>query len=158
LTDTTNTGTSSSGALNNVNMFGHQNNIPPGTTRTFYVAVADLDTSSSTEILDNSRLIINVPPGFSSVTVTSDTGFDNNPSVTVRADGITQIIGVLNGDLGNSDSGEVEVIRFTAVTPSPSIDTTYIMFAFLDGLTSTNGSVQISAGALAQIALEIDVP
>jgi hypothetical protein len=158
LTDTTNTGTSSSGALNNVNMFGHQNNIPPGTTQTFYVAVADLDTSSSTEILDNSRLIINVPPGFSSVTVTSDTGFDNNPTVTVRADGITQIIGVLNGDLGNSSSGEVEVIRFTAVTPSPSIDTTYIMFAFLDGLTSANGSVQISAGALAQIALEIDVP
>jgi hypothetical protein len=156
LTDTTNTGTSSSGALNNVNMFGHQNNIPPGVSRTFYVAIADLDRDDETEILDNSRLIINVPPGFSNVAVTSDTGFNNNPSVTLRADGITQIIAILNGDLGNSSSGEVEVIRFTATTPSPTVDTTYIMFAFADGLT--NGSPQVSVGALAQIALEVDVP
>jgi hypothetical protein len=156
LTDTTNTGTGSGGALNNINMFGHQNNIPPGVTRTFYVAIADLDADSGTEILDNSRLIINVPPGFSNVAVTSDTGFNNNPSVTLRADGITQIIGILNGDLGNSSSGEVEVIRFTATTPSPTVDTTYIMFAFADGLT--NGSPQVSVGALAQIALEVDVP
>jgi hypothetical protein len=48
------------------------------------------------------------------------------------------------------------VINFHATTPSPAIDTTYIMFAFIDGLT--NGSPQISAGALAELALEIDVP
>jgi hypothetical protein len=101
-------------------------------------------------------LIINVPPGFSNVAVTSDTGFNNNPAVTIRADGITQIIAVLNGDLGNDAAGEVEVIRFTATTPSPTVDTTYIMFAFADGLT--NGSPQVSVGALAQIALEVDVP
>ncbi len=155
LTDTTNTGTGSGGALNNVNMFGHLSNIPPASTQTFHVAMADLDTVDTTRINSGARLIINVPPGFSNVQVTSSVNFAA-PTVTVRADGITQIIGVRTGHTGDSTSGEAAVIRFTAITPSPPTDTTYIMFAFIDGLT--NASPQISAGALAQIALEIDVP
>jgi hypothetical protein len=155
LTDTTNAGTGSGGALNNVNMFGHLSNIPPGSTQTFHVAMADLDTNDNTRINSGARLIINVPPGFANVQVTSSVNF-NTPTVTLRADGITQIIGVRSGHTGDADDGEAAIIRFTAITPSPTTDTTYIMFAFIDGLT--NASPQISAGALAQIALEIDVP
>jgi hypothetical protein len=74
--------------------------------------------------------------------------------VTLRADGITQIVGATTQDLGGINAAEAFVIRFTAVTPSPTVDTTYIMFAFMEGLAED----EISAGALAQIALEIDVP
>jgi hypothetical protein len=158
LTNTNGTGTGATGALNNANMLGHKSNIPPNSYQSFHVAMADLDTNSGTYINGGMKLVINVPPGFNNVAVTSSVGFSTT-SVTVRADGVTQIVGTTasssSGRLGNS-SPEAEVINFHATTPSPAIDTTYIMFAFIDGLT--NGSPQISAGALAELALEIDVP
>jgi hypothetical protein len=155
LTNTIDTGTGPTGALNNANMLGHLNNIPPGVTQTFHVAIADLDTSSTTHINTGHRLIINVPPGFGNVTVTYSANF-NTPTVTTRADGITQIIGVRSGNTGDAAAGEVHIIRFTAVTPSPAVDTTYLMFAFVDGVT--NSSPAFSAGALAEIALQVNVP
>jgi hypothetical protein len=159
LTNTNGTGTGGTGALNNANMLGHKSNIPPNSYQSFHVAIADLDTDSGTYINGGLRLIINVPPGFSGVTVTSAVNL-GTPTVTMRADGITQIIATTasssSGRLGNNSSGEAMVLNFHAVTPSPAADTTYIMFAFIDGLT--NASPQISAGAVAELALEIDVP
>jgi hypothetical protein len=140
-------------------MFGHQNGIDPGEITTFYVAMTDLDTDRDTYIEAGGRLIINVPPGFSDVTVTSWNNFVNEPTVTVRADGVTQIIGVTTGNTGDSSSGEAKVIAFSAVTPSPTEDSTYIMYAFIDGITDDGefGTlVQISAGAIAEIALQVD--
>jgi hypothetical protein len=158
LTNTNNTGTGATGALNNANMLGHKLDIPPNSYQSFHVAMADLDTSGSTYINGGMKLVINVPPGFTNVAVTSSVGFSTT-TVTVRADGITQIVATTasssSGRLGNS-SPEAEVLNFHATTPSPAIDTTYIMFAFIDGLT--NAGTQISAGATAEIALEIDVP
>jgi hypothetical protein len=151
LTDTTDTSTS--GALSNSHMFGHKNDIPPDTNTTFYVAMADLDQRDTTRINSGGKLIIDVPPGFSNVKIVSSNLF-STPTVTVRADGITQIIAVTTGHTGDDDFGEAKVIAFAAVTPSPKEDTTYIMYAFIDGLT--NGSPQVSAGALAEIALQVN--
>jgi hypothetical protein len=152
LTDTTDT-SSSSGALNNGHMFGHMSNIAPDTNTTFYVTMADLDTDSGTYIEAGGRLIINLPSGFSNVTIVSSSLF-NTPTVTVRADGTTQIIGVTTGNTGDSSSGEAKVIAFAAITPSPNKDSIYIMNAFVDGVTeSTN---RMSVGALAEIPLQIN--
>jgi hypothetical protein len=152
---TTTTDTSTSGALSNSNMLGHRNNIQPGSNQTFFVAMADLDTSASTHINAGARLIINVPPGFGNVTVASHANFNNFPTITTRADGITQIIAVRSGNTGDcSNCSEAAVISFTAITPSPTTDTTYLMFAFIDGVT--NSSPAFSAGALAEIALQVD--
>ncbi len=159
LTNTNNTGTGATGALNNANMRGHKSDIPPNSYQSFHVAIADLDTSSGTYINGGLKLIINVPPGFSNVVVTSAVSL-GTPTVTVRADGITQIVATTasssSGRLGDNSSGEAMVLNFHAITPSPSVDTTYIMYALINGLT--NGSPQISAGATAEMALEIDVP
>jgi hypothetical protein len=151
LTDTTDTSTS--GALNNAHMFGHKVSIPPGSTQTFYVSMADLDTDVNTYINAGGKLIINVPPEFSEVTVTSATNF-SPVTVTKRADGITQIIAVTTGETGNDASGEAKVIRFTAKTPSPAAGTTYIMFTYIDGVTNT--PTPFSAGAIAEIALQVN--
>jgi hypothetical protein len=151
LTDTIDASTS--GALNNGHMFGHKVSIPPGSTQTFYVSMTDLDTDSNTYIITGGKLIINVPPEFSEVTITSAPNF-NPVTVTKRADGITQIIGMTTGDTGNDASGEAKVIRFTAKTPSPATDTTYIMFTYIDGVTNT--PTPFSAGAIAEIALQVD--
>ncbi len=153
MTDSTDQGTS--GALNNAKMFGHLNNVPPNTNKTFYVVFADLDTDANTYINAGGRLIINVPPGFSNVTVTFSNLY-STPTITQRADGITQIIGVTTGNTGDAAAGEAKVIAFAAITPSPAQDTTYLMFAFVDGVT--NSSPQFSAGAIAEMAIEIDVP
>jgi hypothetical protein len=153
MTDSTDQGTT--GALNNAKMFGHLNNISPATTRTFYVVFADLDTNSTSYVNAGGRLIINVPPGFANVTVTFSSLF-STPTVVNRADGITQIIGVTTGNTGDSATGEAKTIAFTAVTPSPGKDTTYLMFAFIDGVTNSNPA--FSAGAVAEMAIEIDVP
>jgi hypothetical protein len=153
MTDSTDQGTS--GALNNAKMFGHRSNIAPATNTTFYVTMADLDTDVNTYINAGGRLIINVPPGFSNVTITFPSVF-TPITKTVRADGITQIIGVTTGNTGDSASGEAKTIAFAAVTPSPATDTTYLMFAFIDGVTNSNP--QFSAGAIAEMAIEIDVP
>jgi hypothetical protein len=154
LTDTIDN-TVANGILNNAHMLGHRNNIPPGSNQTFYVAMADLDTSASTYTNTGARLIINVPPGFGNVTVTYSANF-NTPTVTTRADGITQIIASRTGNTGDDANGEGYVIRFWAITPSPTVDTTYLMFAFIDGVTNSNP--QFSAGAIAEMALQVNVP
>jgi hypothetical protein len=153
MTNSTDQGTT--GALNNAKMFGHVSNVAPGTNTTFYVTMADLDTNVNTYINAGGRLIINVPPGFANVTVTFPSVF-SPITKTIRADGITQIIGVTTGNTGDNASGEAKTIAFAAVTPSPATDTTYLMFAFIDGVTNSNP--QFSAGAIAEMAIEIDVP
>ncbi len=152
LTDTIDNSNSPTGALDNAHMLGHLNGLSPGTNTTFHVAIADLDTNSATQINSGARLIINVPPGFANVTVTYSNGFSGY-TVTQRADGITQIIGTRSGNTGDDANGEAYIIRFWAITPSPADNTVYLMFAFMDGVT--NSSPQFSAGALAEIALEV---
>jgi hypothetical protein len=154
LTDTIDN-SAATGILNNAHMLGHRNNIPPGSNQTFYVAMADLDTNATSYINTGARLIINVPPGFANVTVSYSANF-NTPTVTTRADGITQIIASRTGNTGDDAAGEGYVIRFWAITPSPTIDTTYLMFAFVDG--TTNSNPQFSAGAIAEMALQVNVP
>ncbi len=151
LTDTIDNSVST-GALNNTHIFGHLNGLAPGTNTTFHLAIADFDTNSTTQINSGARLIINVPPGFANVTVTSSVGFSST-TVTPRADGITQIIGVRSGNTGDDVNGEAYIIRFAAITPSPADTTVYLMFTFIDGVTNSNP--QFSAGAIAEIALEV---
>jgi hypothetical protein len=155
LTDTGDA-SASRGALNNAHMLGHMNNIAPGTNTTFYVTMADLDTNDQTYVEAGGRLIINVPSGFSNVGVSSWINFVNDPTVTVRADGVTQIIGITTGNTGDSGSGEAKVIAFHAITPSPTEDSTYIMYAFIDGVTNGSSTTRMSAGALAEIPLQVN--
>jgi hypothetical protein len=152
LTDTTN----QSLALQNNRMFGHRNDIPPGTTQTFYVAFADLDTDPSTYIVSGSRLIINIPGEFMDVTITSSNLF-NTPTIQKRADGFTQIVATTVGNTGDNgpvSNAEAKIIAFTATTPSPVASTTYLMYIFNEG--QTNSATPFSAGALAEIALQVD--
>jgi hypothetical protein len=153
---TTTDDTSATGALADANIRGHLNNLAPNTNTTFYVAMADFDANAATYIDQGARLIINVPPGFGNVTIGSDNKFTTT-SITVRADGITQIIGTTDQNIGDSASGEAAVISFYAVTPSPALSTTYLMFAFIDGeTTGAQLGSDFSAGALAETALQVN--
>jgi hypothetical protein len=155
LTDTTNANL----ALQEAHMFGHVNSVSPGTNATFSVAFADLDTDNETYIKSGSRLIINVPPDFKNVTIVSSSSF-NQPVMQQRADGYTQIIASTSGDTGDSNTGEAKIISFTALAPSPTKDTIYIMTILNEGLTECNPVAvtcpSFSAGALAEVAIQVN--
>jgi hypothetical protein len=136
-------------------IFGNMSNLTPEEPATFHVAVADLDSSTSTHIDAGTELIVNVPKGFSDIDITSSVGFSST-EIIPYADGSTQIVAVLGEEVGNTAS-EVKVLRFDATPPSvdPAGKRVYIMHTLLNGLAD-GGTNDFSVGALAEFALQVD--
>jgi len=76
--------------------------IPPNDVRTFNVVLADMDLSDTTTINSGAKLIVNVPKGWTEVTVTAYPGFVSSPTVTTFGDTSTQIVGITSNPLGSS--------------------------------------------------------
>jgi hypothetical protein len=151
LTDTT----VAANALQSAHIFSHMNGITPASTVTVDIAMADFDTSSSTKIKSGTKLIVNVPRGFTVTGFPSYAGFVATPTSTPYSDGSTQIVAILNEDLGDIGTAEAKVLSFTVTAPAapdPPSKRIYIMYTLLDGETTTNFSV----GALAEIALQVN--
>jgi hypothetical protein len=148
-------------ADDNDRMFAHLGGITPDIPHTFYVAVADLDTSVAptggyTHIDAGTKLIVNVPKGFTDVTALTWVGF-NAPVVTgPYADGTYQIVATLNEEVGNTSS-EAKVLSFVATPPSvdPAAKRIYIMHTLLDGLAD-GGVTDFSVGAFGEFAIQVD--
>lgn len=156
MTDTTDQGE----AVQNSHIFGNVSNLEPGVVKRFNVTVADLDTTTTTHIDSGTKLIVNVPRGFTGVTVQSYTGF-NVPQVVPYGDGTTQIIATLSVDVGDQGSAEAKVLSFDATPPipDPAAQRIYILYALLDGTadsTGVNGATDFSVGAVAEMALVVN--
>ena len=121
------------------------------TVQTFNVVLADMDLSDSTTISSGAKLIINVPKGWTEVTVTSSPGFVSFPTVTVFGDTSTQIVGITSTPTGSTVNPS-DVITFTARSPDITHDRLYVMYVLAQGTTSTGFSI----GPLAEIILQID--
>jgi hypothetical protein len=128
------------------NMMGNVTGIKPGDTVTFNAVFADLDDESSNKIFANSRLIINIPRGWTDPAIISTTGFDTIPPTTFP-DGSSQIVGTLQADL----VGGAKTITFTAKAPPISETKMYVMYILADGLVTNN----FSLGPLAEIVLRV---
>jgi archaellum component FlaF (FlaF/FlaG flagellin family) len=149
MTDTTNT----ANAVVKDNMFGHMNGFEQNTEITLNVTLADLDTAAATTVSDGTKLIINVPRGFTNVEIVDSTGFDtgvNEPQIILYGDGTTQIVATVNGAVGDT-SKEARILSFNATTPIVEGVKVYIMHIHADGQTSASWSV----GPTAQVALQI---
>ena len=125
--------------------------IPPNVVRTFNVVLADMDLSDTTMINSGATLIINVPRGWTEVTVTASPGFVSSPTVTPFGDTSTQIVGTTSTPLG-SNINPSDVITFTARSPNITDDRLYIMHVLAQGITSNGFSI----GPLAEIVLQVD--
>jgi hypothetical protein len=136
-------------------IFGNMSNLTPEVPTTFHVAVADFDSSTSTHIDAGTELIVNVPKGFSDISVTSSVGFSST-QIIPYADGSTQIVAIIGEEVGNVSS-EVKVLRFDATPPSvdPAGKRVYIMHTLLNGLAD-GGINDFSVGALGEFALQVD--
>ncbi|MCV0398806.1 MAG: hypothetical protein K5785_02290 [Nitrosarchaeum sp.] len=142
--------TNSAGSRLGSDITTSQVGILPNTVHTFNVALADMDLSDVTRIDAGAKLIINVPKGWTDVTVTTHPGF-LSPSVTEFGDTSTQIVGVTSSQLGSSVNPS-DVITFTARSPNLTYDRLYVMYVLAQGVTSTGFSI----GPLAEIILQVD--
>ena len=125
--------------------------ILPNVVRTFNVVLADMDLSDTTTINSGAKLIINVPKGWTEVTVTGYPGFVSSPTVTTFGDASTQIVGITSAPLGSSTNPS-DVITFTTRSPNIADDRLYIMYILAQGITSNGFSI----GPLAEIVLQVD--
>lgn len=125
--------------------------ITPGSTQTFNIVLADLDSVSTTKIKAGAKLIINVPKDWTNVSIVNNAGFVNSPTITSFADGSTQIIGQTIAAIGDGVNN-ADTITFSAKAPSVTNDQMYIMYVLAEGETVNNFSI----GPLAEIVLQVD--
>ena len=145
MTNTTN----SSQAVSNARMMGHLANITSGSLLKLNLTLADLDSTGTSYIKSGSNITINIPQGFSSVNVTSHTGF-STPVKRNFYDGSTQITAALNEDVGNIPT-EAKVIQVQAYAPSVTSKKIFIMYLLADGETQNNFSI----GPVGEIVLQV---
>lgn len=136
---------------NNVDIQSIRTGIVPGSTQTFNVVFADLDTSDTTWIKSGGQLIINVPKGWTNVQIINNYGFLNPPIVSVFGDGSTQIIGTISSNLGDA-LNQADTIQFSAQAPNITNDQMYVMYVLAQGQTANNFSI----GPLSEIVLQVD--
>ena len=143
--------TDSTGSRLSADISSVETGISPNSIETFSVALADMDLSDTTTINSGAKLIINVPKGWTDVTLVSHPGFVSTPSVTTFGDSSTQIVGITSTTLGTTINPS-DVITFTARSPSISDDRLYVMYVLGQGVTSNGFSI----GPLAEIILQVD--
>jgi len=140
-------------------IMGVQTAITEGSTITFYATLADMSSDSAYGINPGSRLIINIPNGWTfngPICGGCHAGFDP-PVVTTFPDGSTQIVGVLNTSI--DDHTEAKSIEFSATAPSVTKAKMYVMYVLADG-TATGNSNQMppedfTIGPLAETVLQV---
>jgi hypothetical protein len=151
VTDTQNTAT----AITNSHMFMNQTGLRSNQPRVTNVTFADLDTVSTTKIKAGTTIIINVPKGFTAVSVSSYSGFNNTPTVKYYTDGSSQIMATLTSDLGGASGvAEAKILSFYATPPTVSRQTVFIMHVFSDGVTTD--ATPFAVDAFGGFALVVD--
>lgn len=130
-------------------IMANKTDILPGSTQTFNVVLADLETGTANKISAGSRLIINIPRGWSEVNIVGNTGF-SAPTFQSFPDGSSQIVGQLLNDLTGA-GGVGKTITFTARAPPITDTRMYIMYILADGYV--NGSIVM--GPLAEVVLRV---
>ena len=84
-----------------------------------------------------SRIIIDVPQDFGSVTITSQTGF-NACSPVAFSDGSTQIACTLTNALTGTSPNDARTIQFTTVAPAVDVTRLYVLYLLADGTSEGN--------------------
>ncbi|MCI4432016.1 MAG: hypothetical protein JHC41_00185 [Nitrosopumilus sp.] len=129
--------------------------IAPGSTQTFNIVFADLDTDSSTYIKSGGKLVINIPKDWTNVAILNNYGFVTSPAPTLltHGDGSHQIIATLATNLGSA-TNQADTIQFSAKAPTVTTDQMYVMYLLAEGESNTNFSI----GPLSEAVLQVDAP
>lgn len=136
-------------SMNVNNIFTNMTNIKAGSTVKFNATIADFDAGGTNVISSGSRLIINIPKGWTDVNIVSYNGF-SAPVYQSFGDTSSQIMGVLSGDV-TGGGGIARTIQFTAKAPPIPDTQMYVMYVLADG--DVNNSFPI--GPLAEVVLQV---
>jgi hypothetical protein len=98
------------------------------------------------------RLVIDIPQDFSSVTVTSSTGFNSPCSPQPFSDGSTQIACTLTNALSGNSPNDARTIQFTATAPTVDATKLYVLYLLADGTSETN---TFAVGPVGEMVLRV---
>ena len=137
------------GSSSNANILSSIDSISSGSVVKLNATLTDFDDNLSHVIqATDSRLIINIPKGWTSPSIINAPGFTMDPIETF-ADGSSQIVGVLNSDIAST--ADTQTIEFQVTAPTVTSTQLYVMYVLADGISS--GDVAI--GPLAEIVLQV---
>jgi hypothetical protein len=144
------------GSTANANILSSIDAIPDNSPILLNATLADFDSDIDNVIKADSRLIINIPKGWTNPLVIDDTGFTVDPSYTTPfADGSYQIIGELILEI--KEPADAKTIQFEVTPPDIDEDTTqlYVMYVLADGISNSGGTEDVAVGALAEVILQV---
>jgi len=132
-------------------ILSNQTGIDSGSIVTFNVTLADFE-SGAHKIDEDSRLIINIPKGWSVDEPSISSSYFTIDSFEEFGDTSSQIIGILDNDL---TSGGV-TIQFDATAPTVENTQMYVMYLLADGTTDDFGSgSDFTIGPLQEAVLQV---
>jgi hypothetical protein len=135
-------------------ILSNQTRIDSGSIVTFNVTLADFE-SGAHKIDEDSRLIINIPKGWSVDEPSISSSYFTIGSFEEFGDTSSQIIGILDNDL---TSGGV-TIQFDATAPTVENDQMYVMYLLADGTTDDFGvGSDFTIGPLQEAVLQVIPP
>jgi hypothetical protein len=137
------------GSTSNANILSSINGISSGSIIKLNATLTDFDTNISHVIqATDSRLIINIPKGWTNPSIINAPGFTLDP-IEIFADGSSQIVGVLNSDIASPL--DTQTIEFQVTAPTVTSTQLYVMYVLADGISSGD----VSIGPLAEIILQV---
>jgi hypothetical protein len=142
--------TDNPGSTNNNDIITNVTGIKASNVVKLNATIADFDTGVAQYIDQNSRLIINIPKGWTNPTVLNAPGFTIQP-IQTYSDGSSQIVGILNAPLTGA-GGTAQTIEFQITAPSVTSTQLYVIYVLADGSTTLADN---AIGALAEILLQV---
>jgi hypothetical protein len=139
------------GSISNTHILSSIVNIHSGSTVKLNATLADFDTGATQFIDSGSRLIINIPKGWTNPTVTNAPGFNVVTPIQTYSDSSSQIVGFLKSDLTGFNS-VAQTIEFTIKAPTVTTTQLYVMYILADGTITNDSSV---LGPLAEVVLQV---
>ena len=130
--------------------------VDTGTNQTVRAVLADFSDSTAS-ITDGTKLIVNVPAGFTVSNVPASTNYFSSVNSTEFDDGSTQIVAILEAttDLGNgAPNAEAAVLPFDITAPIITEEHVYILYCLAQGTTSAD----LTVGPVAEIPILVNVP
>ncbi|MGY5144283.1 MAG: hypothetical protein ACW9XH_07345 [Candidatus Nitrosopumilus sp. bin_32a] len=143
------------GSIANANIFSNAT-VSSGGVLKLNATLADFDADISQYIKGtDSRLIINIPKGWTNPSIISAPGFTMDP-IASFGDGSSQIVGTLNSDI--TGASDAQTIQFQITAPDVTSTQLYVMYILADGVSTTGGVEEAAVGSLAEVVLKVLSP
>jgi len=141
------------GSTSDSNIMGELRNIAMGSTITLNAVIADM-TTNSYKINAGTKLIINIPAGWTLDSIESHVGFDFPVGNQTFPNGASQITGTLSNDIDGDDDAKTIVFKVTA--PVFEKAKLYVMRILADGTaTGSGGTSDFTVGPISETVLQI---